>query len=122
MAWTLGGTRIFVQEMSENVKQIIAELNPLRAGSIYQVFGWESDKYRIDGKVVGEEDKDHLKSLTTSGSAYFELVSYEGSLGNFYVREVSYKRDNSVYQTIRTDLDCLDPVYTVSIDLIKVIS
>jgi len=120
--WTFAGVRVFVQDISEGVKQIIAELNPIRAGSIYQQFGWESDKYKVEGLVVGNADKDHLKSLTTSGGgASFELVSPEGNLGSYYVRGVDHKRLNVIYQTIRPDLDCESPVYKVSLDLIKVI-
>ena len=122
MPWTIGGIRIFTQKVSGVSKQIIAELQPLRAGSIYQVFGWEEEKKKLSGYVVGAEDMVHLKSLTQSGDATFELMTPEGDAGDYYIRSVEQDRVMCISQTLRTDLDCDSPVYNVDIELIPVIS
>lgn len=120
--WELGGIRIYTQKVTGVSKQIIAELQPLRAGSIYQVFGWEEEKKKLSGVVVGTLDMNHLKTLTTSGDVTFILNTPFGSAGNYYVRTVEQDRTMSIYQTMRPDLDCDAPVYNVDIELIPVIS
>lgn len=120
MAWTINGTRIYVQKISDGVKGIIAILQPLSGGSVYQAFGYESPKYKVGGLVVGSADKASIEVLATSGiGTYYELVSPEGSLGTFLVSSVSVDRDKNVYQSLRTDLDCTTPVYAIEIELLK---
>jgi hypothetical protein len=117
--WTLGGTRIFVQELSDAVKSILAKLQPLAGGTVPQSFGYETNQIKLSGLIVGEADKLHLKSLTTSGSVSFELMSPEGDLGDFFIEAVSTKRERTISQTIRQDLDCASPVFTVEIELLE---
>lgn len=115
--WTLGGIRIFVQDVSGITKQTIAELNPLRAGSKYQLFGWEKERKKVSAIAVGIDDMVQLRSLTTSGES-FELNTPEGSAGNFFVASIEHKRVRCIDQTLRPDLDCDVPVYDMDIELV----
>lgn len=119
MSWTLNGVQIFVQKITEGTQAIIAKLQPLEAGTVYQSFGYETNRVKLAGIVVGRDDLLSLKDLTESGGTSYELIAPEGSLGNFYVSAVSADRDKVVYQTLRTDLDCSAPVYSVDIELFE---
>ena len=116
MAWTLDGIRIFVGESKEDAGQIVPRLQPLSGGTVLQVFGYESDVRTIGAIVVGDTDKDALKALRTTGSTY-TLVSPEGTIGDFIVKNVSVNRVPCICQTLRTDLDADSPVYQVEIQL-----
>lgn len=116
MAWTLNGIRIFVGESKEDAGQIVPRLQPLSGGTVLQVFGYESDVRTLAAIVVGDTDKDALKALRTTGSAY-ALVSPEGSLGSFTVKNISINRVPSICQTLRTDLADDSPVYQAEIQL-----
>jgi len=116
MAWTLNGTRIFVQESKEEAGQIVPRLQPLSGATVLQVFGYESDVRTLAAVVVGDTDKDALKTLRTTGSSY-ALVGPEGSLGSFVVKNVSANRVRCICQTLRVDLPTDAPVYDVEIQL-----
>jgi hypothetical protein len=119
MSWTLGGIRIFVQKFSEGVESIIAKLQPLQAGTVYQSFGYETNKVKFSGLVVGSGDLYGLKNMTESGGTTFPFYSYEGFIGDYFVESVSADREKTYYQSIRPDLDCTTPVYTVDIELLE---
>ena len=116
MAWSLDGVRIFVDESKEEAGQIVPRLQPLAGGTVLQVFGYESDIRTITGLVVGDTDKDALKTLRTTGATH-TLLSPEGSLGAFTVKNVGVNRLMSICQTIRPDLSETAPVYKVEIQL-----
>jgi hypothetical protein len=118
MAWTLDSNRVYVQKLVEGTKQIIASLQPLAAGTVYQTFGYETSKVKVTAVIVGQSILDNILALTTTGASV-ELVSPEGSLGNYFVSSVSSDRDKAIYQTIDTGQDCLTPVFSVDIELFK---
>jgi hypothetical protein len=113
--WTLGGIRVFAQDLKEDVSQIIPRLQPLSGGTVLQNFGHEDDIRTLLGIVVGQSDKDALKGMTTGGSV--ELVSPEGSEGDFEVKSVKVNRLMVICQTLRPDLPENSPVYNVEIEL-----
>lgn len=115
MAWTLGGVRIFADELREEVAQIIPRLQPLSGGTVLQVFGHEDDIRTVSAIVVGKDDKNAIKAFTQGGTV--ELVSPEGSLGNYYVKSVSVSRLMVICQTLRTDLPEESPVYRIEAQL-----
>lgn len=117
MAWTIAGTRIFVNESKEDAGQIVPRLQPLSGATVLQTFGYESDVRTITGLVIGSTDKDSIKALRTGGTA--ALVSPEGSLGSFTVKNVSVQRVHSINQTLLIDAThaCDDPVYQVEVQL-----
>lgn len=119
MSWTLNGIRIFTQKLSSGVSAIIAKLQPLAAGTVYQSFGYETNKVKLVVLVVGDDDLNSIKSLTESGNYAYELIGPEGSMGEFYVSSVSAERERVISQTLRPDLDCEAPVYTVDIELLE---
>lgn len=116
MAWSLDGIRIFVGESKEDAGQVVPRLQPLGGGTLLQVFGYESDIRTIGGIVVGDTDKDGLKDLRTDGG-YYTLLSPEGSLGDFIVKNVTVRRVHCICQTLRPDLPEDSPVYEVEIQL-----
>lgn len=114
MTWTLGGTRIYVQDKSSVSKQIIARLQPLAGPTIEQVFGYESPIIKLNCLVVGEADLATVKSMVTYGSQY-ALIGQGTNYGNWYVSNVSEKRTKAIWQTITADCD--DPVFEVELEL-----
>ena len=118
MTWQYGGTRIFVQELSDTHQQIIPRLQPLASGTVLQFFGYEDEIKNITALVVGDIDKNHLSSLTMSGVS-FELDSPEGILGDYYPKSITFNRMTVLQQTIRPDLDCYSPVYRAEMQLYK---
>jgi len=117
--WSLNGTRIFVQKFSGNVKAIVAKLQPLKGGTVYQDFGYETNVRKIVGIVVGDTDLEALKELTENGGTAYTLSSPEGDRGSYYVESVAEDREPVVVQTMRPDLDCDAPVYSVEIVLLE---
>lgn len=116
MAWTLGGVRIFAQDLKEEVGQIIPRLQPLSGGTVLQIFGYESDVRILNGIVVGAADKNTLKGFTETAGVR-ELVAPEGSEGSYEIKNVSVTRVHCVCQTLRPDLPEDSPVYNVDIQL-----
>ena len=120
MAWTLDGNRIYAQKFVEGTKQIIASLQPLALGTVYQTFGYETLKAKLSGLIVGTSVLEALHILTTTGTSV-DLTGPEGSLGNYYVSAVNADREKFYYQTF--DLTggntCTTPVFSVDIELFK---
>lgn len=116
MAWTLNSIRLFVQDDSEDKKQIIVRLQPVSNTTVFHIFGYEKATRKLNAIIVGNTDKNALKALAETGSTY-ALVSPEGSEGSYYVNSVSTKRLRSICQTLRPDLASDSPVYSVDIEL-----
>jgi hypothetical protein len=115
MAWTLDGTRIYVQDIPETTKNIIARLQPVNAGTTLQHFGWENATYKLSGIIVGTVDKDALVALAQSSSSYTLSTPY-GSL-TVYVNNATASQMYSICQTMRPDLDSDAPVYKLDLEL-----
>jgi hypothetical protein len=116
MAWTYSGIRIYTQDIGDETKQTIARLQPLAGGTVQQLFGYESLIVKLTAKVVGNTNRDALKTLSQNGSAN-SLVAPEGSLGTFMLASFASKRDPQVYQFIDLTQNCLTPVYTCDLEL-----
>lgn len=114
--WVYGGIRIFVQEIGENGKQNIARLQPVVGGTVKQVFGYEDLIYRVNGVVVGDTDKDALLAMRTTGVPY-TLSGYGTDYGELLMNTCSTSRVQCIGQTLRSDLACDAPVYTVELEL-----
>lgn len=114
--WTYGNIRIFAQTDTDTVGQIIPRIQPLSGATVLQIFGHESAIKSMSAVVVGSGDVEHLKTLPSSGVA-FSLVGPDGTIGDYYPKSVNSARQMSVYQTIRGDLACTSPVYTVDLEL-----
>ncbi len=116
MAWTLNGTRIFVQDNVVEGSQIIPRLQPISGTTILQFFGWEGPVRNVSGLIVGDTDKDALMALYKTGNSY-ELMSPMGDLGDYFVKKVSPKQIPNVCQTLRPDLPEDSPMYNVDLEL-----
>jgi hypothetical protein len=114
--WSLNGIRIFVQENTGDGSQIIPRLQPLDGGTVLQFFGYESEVRSINAFVVGDTDMDALRALRKTSTAY-TLISPMRTLGNFYVKKISYKQIPNICQTLRTDLASDAPMYIVDMEL-----
>lgn len=114
--WTLNGIRIFVQENTADGSQIIPRLQPLSGGTVLQFFGYESYVRNINAYVVGDTDVAALLALRKTSTAY-TLISPIGSLGDHYVKKVSFKQIPNICQTLRPDLAEDAPMYIVDMEL-----
>lgn len=115
MAWTLGGVRVFAQDLKEEVAQIIPRLQPLSGGTVLQTFGHEDDVRTLMGIVIGKDDKDEIKDFSEGGTV--ELEGPEGSEGTYRVKNVTVNRVMCICQTLRPDLPEASPVFLVEIQL-----
>jgi hypothetical protein len=116
MLWSLNSIGLTVQKYTGEVKQIVAKLQPLSGGTVFQFFGYETNIVKLTAKIVGESNKDNLKNLTTTGTSY-SLVSPEGVVGDFFVSSVTEDRNMCISQTIDISQACDAPVYDVQIEL-----
>ena len=121
MNWTLNNIRIFVDKASGEGKQIIPTLQPLAGGTIPQFYGYESATHQISGLIVGTLDLLALLSYRTTAISYV-LNSPEGTLGDMYVKDVKYSRVMCISQTMRPDLPCESPVFSVDLTLLPTVS
>lgn len=117
MPWSLGGVRIYAQESAENNAQILPRLQPISGGTVVQSFGYESPIRNITALVVGSGNNNALKAFASDAGASHELVSPEGSLGNFIVKSYVPKRTMVVCQTIDITQPEEAPVYESDIEL-----
>lgn len=114
--WTFDGNRIYVTDEDVSSNQIIARLQPLAGTTILHAFGYESEIYKFTCKVVGNTILDALKTLRTTGTAY-TMSGTDGFSKSLYLHNLSYKRDNTIWQSIDPAQDCSTPVYTVTMEL-----
>jgi len=121
MAWSINGTRIYVQELRNKNGQILPRLQPLNGGTVIQRFGYESDILECKAIVVGYTDHNAVKDLTTTGDSY-TLLEYDTDnpipfSGQYYVKGFSSDRSQTFKQTIRGDLDCYAPTFSINLEL-----
>lgn len=116
MAWTFNGTRIFLQTQDETITQTIARLQPLVGKTIKQFFGYESPIIKLTAIVVGDTDKNALMTLATTQTSY-NLYNDATLIGTYFLHSMSVSRNRTVSQTLRQDLDCTAPVYTVEMEI-----
>ena len=117
MAWTLGGYRIYAQDLAENTSQILPRLQPLSGGTVVQSFGYDSETKSLSAIVVGDTIKAALKGFSQDGGSSHELVSPEGSMGNWVVKSCVAKRTKSTCQTIDITQPEDAPVYDVEMEI-----
>ena len=117
MAWTLGGHRIYVQKIEKGASAIAPRLQPLSGGSVIQSFGYDSTVRNLEAIVVGDTINDALEAFSKDGMQLHALVSPEGSLGNWMVKDYSSDRTGSTCQSIDQTQDEDAPVYDVTITL-----
>lgn len=118
MAWWLDTTRIFVVDRTNDQKQIIAKLQPINAGTIYHVFGYENRVAKINGYIVGDTDYGAITAMTQDGETHLFSGAY-GYVYPYYVNTATFKQVNCICQTLRPDLDSDAPVWQFDIELLK---
>jgi len=116
--WTYGNVRIIVTEKSDEKKQVIARLQPIQGTTVHQTLGHEGLITKLTGFVVGFTEKEHLETLPASGIAY-NLTGYGKDYGDFFPSNFTFEHTHTVVQTIRTDLDCDEPVFSFTAELFK---
>jgi hypothetical protein len=116
MAWYIDSTRIIMQKLSGDSEQIIPRLQPLTGGTELQFFGYENEVTKAIGKVVGESDLSTIKDMRKD-AALHAITGPQSFNTSYYVKGVHWTRDKAQWQTIRPDLDCDTPVFTVEIEL-----
>lgn len=115
--WTFDGNRIYVTDEEVSSNQIIARLQPLAGTTILHAFGYEAEIFKFTCKVVGTSVLDALKYMRSTGLAYTMQETNESFSKNFYLHNLSYKRDKTIWQSIDPAQDCATPVYTVTLEL-----
>lgn len=118
MAWTINSTRIYVQDVNDENKQIIARLNPFGGGTIHHIFGYEDPILNLKAVVIGSGNMDLLEGYTKTGSSY-SLVTPYGTWGNYLVNKTVKKILPGICQTIDRTLPDTAPVYSVDLELYK---
>lgn len=115
--WHINTTHVYIQDIKETDKGIIARLQPLNAGTITQELGYETTVYSMKGKVVGNTNHLALRSMAQNHTA----VTITGPDGTSYsgLVVVTYDANRSTYpyQTIDTSQDCETPVYDFTMEL-----
>jgi hypothetical protein len=117
MAWSIGGTRIYVQNSNGNSGQIIARLQPVNGGTTLHFFGYESLIRSISAIIVGDANLGALFAMSQDSGTTYEFVGPEGTLGSYYVKSFSFSRTNSTCQTIDTLQAETAPVYDIELEL-----
>lgn len=117
MAWTYNSNRIYVQKITKGASAIAPRLQPISGGSVIQSFGYDSTIRTIEAIVVGDTINDALEALSKDGMTAHALVSPEGSLGNWSLKDYNSDRTNSTCQTIDITQPEDAPVFTVSLTL-----
>jgi hypothetical protein len=114
--WSLGTAKLFVQDNAFGQNQSIARLQPLDTGTVYHRFGYESEIRKVQALVVGDTNVSLLTAMTLSGS-YPLIRSDLTDLGDFLVKSVNAKQNETIWQTFDSGQDCDAPVYVVDIEL-----
>lgn len=116
--WYYSDTRITVTKIDEKDASIFAILQPIASGSVIQYFGWENDKVTIQGYIVGWDDRATLKGMKKTGTAY-TLSGEDVYFGTYYLENLKMEQEYSYRQTFRPDKDEYDPVFKVSLELVR---
>jgi hypothetical protein len=118
MSWTFNGVRLYVQEKSNDVEQIIARLNPVSGPTILHRWGRESEVLSLNALVLTSGDITLLDALTASATSY-PFNTPEGSGGMWILNKLSWDRHESINHTFfdRPALDSNTPLYRVSMEL-----
>jgi len=116
--WTYNSIRITVIDLKEETEQIIAKLQPVDAGTVFQTFGYMNDSFPLQCYIVGSGDVNALKALARTGNTY--SLAFDGtSLGNFYLDKITAQWMSTYRQTFRTDKSPTDLVYKAAMELSK---
>lgn len=118
MSWTFNNIRIYTQGFENNTSAIIARLQPVGTGTVYQYFGYEYPTLSLRGLVATTSGANILRDMVQSESSY-TLSGPEGNIGNFFVKDVKVDRQQSYYLTLfdQPELDSNTPFYMISLSL-----
>lgn len=116
--WTINSVRFYVQEHGGEESALIARLSPRGGGTILHWFGYEETADQIEALVLTTADRDSILAMKDSNTSY-ALVSPEGSLGNWFVKKVSWRREDSVQHVFfdRPSVSIDAPLYRVSLEI-----
>lgn len=116
--WYYNNVGITVVDLKEEDNQIIAELQPIASGTIYQIFGYQNQVVQLQCLVVGVEDKNTLQAMKDDGEAH-PLSGAGVYFGEYLLQKISIQWQNSYRQTFRSDKDPYDYVFKCSLELKK---
>jgi len=120
MSWEFGGVRVYAKENDGKREQVIARLQPIGAGTILHIWGYDDEIRTFSGLVATDADISTLEGFTQSGLSY-TLSGAEGVVGDYFVSSLQYTRtpDTCIVLFDRPGLDPVTPVYDVSLELFK---
>jgi len=116
--WSYNGIRIYVVDSSNNLKETVARLQPLRYKTVHHVFGWESPITKLKFYVVGSTNMANLETVVESGTSMV-LGSPWGDLGNYYPSTMTATLLPTIRQTLDITQDCTALVYMVEGEFYK---
>jgi ABC-type transport system substrate-binding protein len=114
--WTFNNIQITVVDLKENSEQIIAKLQPIDEGTVYQTFGYINDTFPLQCFVVGSGDISALKALANTGTAY-TLAGPGGFSKSCYLEKLTVQWMTSYAQSFREDKSRTDYVFKVGMEL-----
>ena len=117
--WTLNNVRIYVTDLKRSTSPIIAELNPIDAGSVYHAFGYKNLELKLTAKVIGSGVLSTLESMAANPASSYALVGPDGNLGNYKIFQLNASRDKSVKQTVDQSKPKTAEVHTIELVLKK---
>jgi hypothetical protein len=92
-------------------------LQPIGGGSVLQSFGYDSTVRNVTAIVVGDTIEQAIEAFSKDGGSSHALVSPEGSLGSWVVKDYNSNRTESTCQTIDISQPEDAPVYDVEMTL-----
>jgi hypothetical protein len=119
MAWVVDDVRIFVQDKSDNFKQIIARLQPLDNLTVHHIFGKESEVVKLNGYIVGSGDRQLILEMTRDGEYHILSGPYGIYYDDMLVNSAAFKLTPVTCQNLREDLPEDSPVYIVDLELYR---
>ena len=97
--WTLGGMAIAVDKDSSNIEAKFSEIEILNANTtVIQTAGSKGERRTISGQVSGGS----IATLKGYKNMVKELVSDQGSQGNYYIGRIREDRVQDVSTTTQT--------------------
>lgn len=120
MAWKFGTVRVYANQDDSKREQIIARLQPIDAGTILHIWGWEDEIKTFGGMIVTTGDLETLKGYYNTGLSY-TLSSDYGSLGDYFVKNLQYTRTPTTNIVLfdRPEISCTDPTFDIVMELYR---
>ena len=118
--WQYHSVRIYTIDENDTHKPIVTKLQPLSGGTVIQTYGYENEIIKITCYVVGASNLAILKADADAQPLVAQtLVSDLGTVGSYYLTNLSSKRSHAIRQSLDSSQSNTAPVYQVDLELLK---